>query len=72
MWLKIVWEIATEKQRGCLQRLFIYLFIYWGGVIFLSSFIHPFKALRSPFLKILQLFPTPYKLFVLEWPLDPP
>lgn len=34
-----------------------YLFIFWGGVIFLSSFIHPFKALRSPFLKILQLFP---------------
>lgn len=51
MWLKIVWEIVTEKQRGCLQRFFL------GGVVFLISFIHPFKALRSPFVKILQLFP---------------
>lgn len=47
MWLKIVWEIVTEKQRGCLEVVFF----FWVVLYFLS------RLLRSPNVKILQLFP---------------
>lgn len=45
MWLKIVWEIVTEKQRGCLE-------VFFGVVLYFLS-----RLLRSPNVKILQLFP---------------